>query len=100
MKFFLSYDPAIALEKLKIPVLALNGSKDLQVWPAQNLPAIKKALKKAGNKNYTIKELPNLNHLFQESGTGAPDEYEKNEQTMAPAVLDIISKWIKEQVRM
>lgn len=100
MKFFLSYDPAIALEKLKIPVLALNGSKDLQVWPAQNLPAIEKALKKAGNKNYTIKELPNLNHLFQESGTGAPDEYEKNEQTMAPAVLDIISKWIKEQVRM
>lgn len=97
MRFFMAYDPATALEKTRIPVLALNGSKDLQVWPAQNLPAIEKALKKAGNKKYTVKELPGLNHLFQECTTGAPSEYEKIEMTIAPGVLDEITRWIKER---
>jgi fermentation-respiration switch protein FrsA (DUF1100 family) len=100
MRYFLSYDPATALEKIRIPVLALNGSKDLQVWPAQNLPAIEKALKKAGNKKYTVKELPGLNHLFQECTTGAPSEYEKIEMTMSTQVLDIVTTWIREQNRM
>jgi pimeloyl-ACP methyl ester carboxylesterase len=97
MRFFMAYDPATVLEKIRIPVLALNGSKDLQVWPAQNLPAIEKALKKAGNKKYTVKELPGLNHLFQECITGAPSEYEKIEMTIAPGVLDEINRWIKER---
>ena len=100
MRYFLSYDPASALQKIRIPVLALNGSKDLQVWPAQNLPAIEKALKKAGNKKYTVKELPGLNHLFQECTSGAPSEYEKIEMTMSPAVLDEVTNWIKKQARM
>ena len=100
MRYFLSYDPASALQKIRIPVLALNGSKDLQVWPAQNLPAIEKALKKAGNKKYTVKELPGLNHLFQECTTGAPSEYEKIEMTMSPQVLELVTNWIREQNRM
>jgi uncharacterized protein len=78
----------------------LNGAKDLQVWPAQNLPAIEKALKKAGNKKYTVKELPNLNHLFQESKTGSPSEYETIETTIAPAVLDLVTEWIKTRTGM
>jgi hypothetical protein len=100
MRYFLSYDPASALQKVRIPVLALNGSKDLQVWPTQNLPAIEKALKNAGNKKYTVKELPGLNHLFQECTTGAPSEYEKIEMTMAPGVLELVTTWIREQTKM
>lgn len=41
---FLKYDPYPALTKLKCPVLALIGEKDLQVPPNSNLPAIEKAL--------------------------------------------------------
>lgn len=95
--YFLQYDPAPALEKLKIPVLALNGSKDLQVWAPQNLPAIEKALKKAGNKKYLIKELPNLNHLFQEAKTGGSSEYAEIEQTLSPLLLDEITNFLKQQ---
>jgi pimeloyl-ACP methyl ester carboxylesterase len=95
MKYFLSYDPATALEKIKIPVLALNGSKDLQVWAPQNLPAIEKALKKAGNKKYVIRELPGLNHLFQECKTGGSDEYGEIEQTLSPVLLGEITAFIK-----
>ncbi|HXR38771.1 MAG TPA: hypothetical protein VN776_06745 [Terracidiphilus sp.] len=56
-RFFHSYDPASALRKLKIPVLALSGSLDLQVPPALNLPVLRKALADAGNKHAEVDEL-------------------------------------------
>jgi hypothetical protein len=94
-KFFLSYDPKQNLSKIKIPVLAVNGEKDLQVPPKENLEAIETYLKKAGNKNYMVMEFPGLNHLFQTSVTGAPSEYSKIEETMSPNVLFTISDWIQ-----
>ncbi|MFH6994335.1 alpha/beta hydrolase family protein [Flavobacterium sp. FlaQc-48] len=96
---FLRIDPAIALAKVKCPVLALNGSKDLQVPATVNLEAIKKALIKAGNKNVTIKELPGLNHLFQECKTGSPQEYDTIEQTFSPLALEEISNWLLVQTK-
>jgi uncharacterized protein len=99
MVFFIKYNPAIILEKVKCPVLALNGSKDLQVPPKVDLDAIKTALEKGGNKHVTTIELPGLNHLFQECQTGSPDEYAKIEQTMSPVALDEITKWILIQVK-
>lgn len=95
MQYFIKYDPAPALEKVKCRVLALNGEKDLQVPPKQNLSAIKAALLKGGNKNVTATELPGLNHLFQECKTGLPAEYAHIEQTFSPKVLEDIVKWIK-----
>jgi uncharacterized protein len=97
LRFFLTYDPRPALMKVKCPVLALNGSLDLQVAPKENLAAIEEALKAGGNKNYTVKELPGLNHLFQKAKTGAVSEYSTIEETISPGVLEIISKWIFEQ---
>lgn len=97
MHYFIRYNPAPTLEKVKCPVLALNGEKDLQVPPKENLGAIKEALSKGGNKNTTIKELPNLNHLFQECKTGSPQEYATIEQTFSPTALTEILKWIKTQ---
>jgi fermentation-respiration switch protein FrsA (DUF1100 family) len=79
--------------------LAINGTKDLQVSPKVNLDAIKKALEKGGNKNVTIKELPNLNHLFQKCETGLPSEYATIEQTFSPIALEEISNWILKQVK-
>lgn len=96
-RYFLSYDPATSLEKVKVPVLALNGTKDLQVWAPQNLPAIEKALKKGGNKKYVIKELPNLNHLFQEAGTGSSAEYSIIQQTLSPLLLNEITNFLKQK---
>lgn len=98
-KFFLTYDPAPALEKVKCPVLAIIGEKDLQVPPKENLPAIEEALKRGGNQNYTVKELPGLNHLFQTAETGSPIEYAKIEETMAPLALDTITNWLKEHIK-
>ncbi|KPK82153.1 MAG: hypothetical protein AMS27_14830 [Bacteroides sp. SM23_62_1] len=99
MIFFMKYNPAPTLEKVKCPVLAINGEKDLQVPAEVNLVAIEKALKKGGNKNVTIKALPGLNHLFQECETGLPAEYSEIEQTISPAALSEITDWILGQVK-
>jgi hypothetical protein len=99
MEYFIKYNPAPALEKVKCAVLAVNGEKDLQVPPKENLSAIENALKKGGNTHVTIREFPNLNHLFQECKSGSPNEYAVIEQTFSPIVLDEITKWIQNQTR-
>lgn len=99
LKCFLDLDPRDYLSKLSIPVLALNGDKDVQVIASQNLPEIERALEKAGNKNYKTILLPNMNHLFQECETGLPDEYFSIEQTISPKVLEIMKDFIKEYAR-
>lgn len=99
MRNFLKYSPAPTLQKLKMPVLALNGTKDLQVPYQQNLPATEDALKTAGNKHYTLKELPNLNHLFQTATTGMVNEYGQLEETIAPVALETIGRWMKDAVK-
>jgi pimeloyl-ACP methyl ester carboxylesterase len=97
--FFLTYDPRSVLQEVRCPVLALNGEKDLQVPPKENLAEIGKALTAAGNSDVTLKELPGLNHLFQTAETGAVSEYGKIEETISPAVLQLIGDWILERVR-
>ena len=73
--YFFSYAPAVDLRRVTCPVLVLNGEKDLQVPPKQNLAEIEKALKAGGNGDATVKEMPGLNHLFQTSKPGSPSEY-------------------------
>ncbi len=99
LKFFLTYDPKPTLSKVKCPVLAINGEKDLQVPPKENLDAIEEALVAGDNKNFTVKELPGLNHLFQTAQTGLPAEYGKIEETISPEALKIIGDWIFEQTK-
>ena len=92
-RYFLRYDPAPNLARLRIPVLALNGSLDRQVIAADNLPGIRAALR--NDPDATVRELPGLNHLFQHAQTGAVGEYSEIEETMAPEVLDLVASWIK-----
>lgn len=96
---FLSYDPRPALRKVKCPVLALWGSKDLQVPAAENMPAVRAALKSGGNKRFKVMEIKGLNHLFQDAKTGSPFEYGIIKETVSPKTLRIISNWILKETR-
>lgn len=99
MRYFIRFDPSPVLEKVKCPVLALNGEKDLQVAPNENLEGINNALERGGNENVSIKELAGLNHLFQESETGSPLEYGSIEETFSPVALKEMTNWILEQLK-
>lgn len=99
LMYFLSYDPAPALEQVRCAVLAMNGAKDVQVAPEENLVAIGRALEKGGNKRFEVKEFPDLNHLFQECKTGAPSEYGQIEQTFSPVALEFLTNWVMKQAK-
>ncbi len=95
-RYFVGHDPADYLKEVTCPVLAINGSKDLQVIPS-NLYDIEQSLKAGGNRQVTIREFEGLNHLFQECETGALGEYASISQTFAPVALQVISDWILAQ---
>lgn len=94
--FFISFDPAPYLQQLTVPVLALNGGKDVQVDAQQNLSSMRRLLLSGQAPSFFIKRLPGLNHLFQEAETGAVSEYQKIEQSFSPAVLSIMGSWLQE----
>ncbi len=98
-QFFYTYNPSDELEKVTIPVLSLNGSKDVQVDAKINQSAIKEALEKARNKDFKIIEMEGLNHMFQESETGSISEYSTIEQTFSPLALNEITRWIKNHIK-
>ena len=92
MRSLLSYDPGPTLAQVRAPILAVNGSKDLQVPMKQNLDGIRAATK--GNRDVTTVELPGLNHLLQTAPTGAAGEYADIEETVAPLALDTVANWV------
>ena len=95
MYYFLRYDPTDAIVKTNCPALLLNGSKDLQVIASQNLPGYEKIIAEHGKANLTLRELPDLNHLFQHCETGSPNEYFEIEETISPEVLETIVGFVK-----
>ena len=93
-RFFIGYDPRPVLAEVEVPVLALFGEKDVQVDPRQNAAPLREALARGGNPDVTVEVLPGLNHLFQTADTGNVSEYYTIQETMSPAVLDLITSWI------
>lgn len=97
MRFALAFDPAPFLRKVKCPVQALNGEKDVQVPPQENLRGLEASLKAGGNERVITRTLPNLNHLFQTVVPGRPANYGEIEETMSPTALAAIGDWLKAQ---
>lgn len=86
----LRYNPRATLMKVRCPVLALGGDKDVQVPSKENLAIIDEALKAGGNPRFAVREFPGLNHAFRTEPHAAGSE----DETMSPIVLQTISDWI------
>ncbi len=99
-RYILSMDNRTILMNVKCPVLAIYGELDQQVIPDKNIPVIEEALKEGGNKDFVVKKLPGLNHLFQTAETGSEYEYIRIEETISPLALNMISDWILKHVKM
>lgn len=95
IRHFITVDASKQLAKIKCPVLALNGTKDMQVDCTTNTAALENGLTSC---KHTIKKLDGLNHLFQHCTTGSVVEYQQIEETIAPDVLETITKWIKTEL--
>ena len=93
-RFSLAHSPAETLRNVKVPVLAVFGELDVQVPPAGNREALESALDVAAGLNRVV-VLPRLNHFLQTAETGAPEEYTRLEEALAPAALELIGTWIR-----
>ncbi|HEY4197304.1 MAG TPA: acyl-CoA thioester hydrolase/BAAT C-terminal domain-containing protein, partial [Mucilaginibacter sp.] len=98
-KYFIVFNPQPYLQKLNCKVLALDGSKDVQVIATSNLAGIKASLQKSKSPKYDIMEMPGLNHLFQTCIKCSPDEYADLEETFSPKALDIMGDWLQKNVQ-
>lgn len=91
---YLALDPDTVHARLEAPVLALYGSRDLQVPPRQNLPELAAQLARAPVEDVTLRVVAGLNHLFQTADSGLPSEYGRIEETTSPAALGTLVEWI------
>lgn len=92
MKAFLTTDPSVYLRKVRCPMLAINGDKDLQVLAEPNLKRIKQLVPQA-----ELRLMPGLNHLMQHATTGSPTEYMLIEETMSEEVMAEVERFVKKQ---
>lgn len=99
MKFFLTYDPAATMRRVKTPVLILTGSNDKQAAPEQ-VVLMEAAFKAGGNKDVTARVLSGLNHLFVQDADGFAGNYSKLPPpvTMRSDVLVIIIDWLAKRL--
>jgi pimeloyl-ACP methyl ester carboxylesterase len=94
----LRQDPRPYLQKIKVPVLAVTGSRDEEAPASTQLPALATALQRGGNRAFTAVTIPNVTHFFQTvSPTTALSPYD-NPETFSPAELTIIGDWLTHQV--
>ena len=100
MKFFLTYDPAPSMRRVKTPVLILTGSRDQQAVP-EEVALQEAAFKEGGNKDVTARVLPDLNHLFVQDTDGFPGNYAKLPPPlmMRTDVVGMITDWLAQRLR-
>lgn len=89
---FFTIDPAEYLQQMDQPILALNGTLDLQVTPEENIQAIKDATKR--NNSVRTEILEGLNHLFQPAITGMVSEYGMLRITFDEEAMAIVAEWV------
>lgn len=91
----LTADPRPALKEIRVPVLALTGSRDRINLPSRSLSGIQRALAHGRTSDYTVGQLPGLNHFMQPARTGGPAEVADLEVAFAPLALRTIADWIE-----
>ncbi len=81
------YDPTRYIPKIGVPVLALNGNRDVNVPSQENLASIRRLLAQGGNGNFKVVEMEGLNHMFQQAVTGTSSEAAQLEEVFSEEAL-------------
>jgi pimeloyl-ACP methyl ester carboxylesterase len=93
------HNPRHYLPRIECPILALYGAKDVHVPAHEHIVEINRILKGSRNKDYTITEIPNANHLFQKCQSGFPAEYQMLDHDVSPEVLEFIGSWVMDRIK-
>jgi len=95
MREMLVYDPAADLSKIASPVLALTGTKDLQVDPG-NLELMARLV----NAPFQAHAVPDVTHILRaDPGNPSLSNYrEQAKRPVDPRVVELILEWLERQV--
>ncbi|HTP07559.1 MAG TPA: alpha/beta fold hydrolase [Anaerolineae bacterium] len=97
LREFLTYTPADDLVNIHVPVLAITGSKDIQVDPAE--VAQIELLVPGGFEGHVV---PDVTHVLRADMTsGRPSRKTYPEQIKRPVdgrILDLVGAWLKKQI--
>jgi pimeloyl-ACP methyl ester carboxylesterase len=93
-RYFVTHDPRPALRRVRVPVLALTGTRDANVPHEAHLPEIKAALRAAGNADYHVVAVPGLHHLLEAEPPADEAEYRTRAELISPVALELITNWI------
>jgi uncharacterized protein len=86
------YNPVQTAERLRIPILIVQGGRDFQVTTEGDFSAWQSAF--AHRRNVTLKLYPDLNHLFMfGTGPSTPAEWSKPGHVDKQVITDVAS-WI------
>jgi alpha-beta hydrolase superfamily lysophospholipase len=86
-----NYDPKPLWEKTTIPVINVGGELDKNVPVEESVTRMEGALRKAGNRDFTVKVFPKANHsILVTSESGRP--------RLALGFLDFITDWLLKRV--
>jgi alpha-beta hydrolase superfamily lysophospholipase len=97
--FWFEHDPIATAKRVSQPVLILQGATDTQVSPdqAEELGA---GFRSGGNRDVTVRVLPEINHLMVHDPNGSFTEYGKLQSlSVSPAVLAEIGDWLEGKLR-
>ena len=95
LREFLEYTPAEDLVKITVPILAITGSKDIQVDPAE-LSRMKEMVKS----EYESHLLSDVTHMLR-TDPGKPTSDTYKEQVTRPVdvrLLEIVGTWLRRQL--
>jgi pimeloyl-ACP methyl ester carboxylesterase len=94
-KEFLSYQAADYLKTVDLPMLIINGKKDIQVRWEESQTGFKKSMNPNTLMRSTFMAYDDLNHLLQPCIKCNISEYATIETSMSPIVMKDILTWIK-----
>jgi len=94
MASFVLYDPQPLLREFTLPLLAVYGGLDIQVPAEQSTGPLEDALREAGNTDWEITVVDDMNHLLQPAETGSFEEYPLIETTIHEELFPVLLDWL------
>jgi fermentation-respiration switch protein FrsA (DUF1100 family) len=95
----LDYDPVPMLERVTVPVLAMNGGLDENVPTKLSVPLMEQALRKAGNKDFTVTVFPKAGHNFMETDTPYGSAFARQVRYV-PDFWDTMATWLRKHLNV
>ncbi|MFL5606603.1 MAG: alpha/beta hydrolase family protein [Gemmatimonadaceae bacterium] len=89
----MDFDPVPYWSRARVPVLALFGEFDGYVPPETNVPVLREAFARSGNRDTSIVVFPRANHRFEESSRRMIRDWVIGSRYL-PAYYDTMAAWL------